>query len=95
MRINWCFKGIEEIGSFDDAMAERVLTETGLLSEWSSLALTARSLAKPIPRWCHYVPLDLGQNFATNPLRAGSATVADSLSRSTVSWSASHSGMVP
>ncbi|MFD1765269.1 hypothetical protein ACFSAG_00235 [Sphingorhabdus buctiana] len=32
--INWCYKGIAESASFDDAMAERVIADTGLLSNW-------------------------------------------------------------
>jgi hypothetical protein len=32
--INWCVKGIAEGTHFDDVMAERVLSETGLLSNW-------------------------------------------------------------
>lgn len=34
MHVNWCFKGIAQSASFDDAVAERVLDETGLLSSW-------------------------------------------------------------
>lgn len=34
MLINWCFKGIPESTGFDDAMAETVITATGLLSNW-------------------------------------------------------------
>lgn len=34
MLINWCFKGISESTGFDDAMAESVVTDTGLLSNW-------------------------------------------------------------
>jgi hypothetical protein len=32
--INWCYKGIAESADFDDAMAERVVMETGLMSKW-------------------------------------------------------------
>lgn len=34
MQVNWCFKGIAESASFDDLMAERVITQNGLLSSW-------------------------------------------------------------
>lgn len=32
--INWCFKGIAQSAAFDDAMAERVVADTGLMSNW-------------------------------------------------------------
>lgn len=34
MLINWCFKGIAESAIVDDTMAERIVTDTGLLSNW-------------------------------------------------------------
>lgn len=34
MLINWCLKGISESTGFDDAMAESVITHTGLLSNF-------------------------------------------------------------
>lgn len=34
MLINWCFKGIAESATFDDAMAERVVSDTGIMSNW-------------------------------------------------------------
>ncbi len=34
MLINWCFKGIAESTGFNDAMAERAINDTGLLSNF-------------------------------------------------------------
>ena len=34
MHVNWCFKGIAESTSFDDAMAEHVVSQSGILSNW-------------------------------------------------------------
>lgn len=34
MLINWCFKGIAESATVNDAMAERLVSDTGILSNW-------------------------------------------------------------